>query len=75
MMHSPVTTVEKLAIFQGTAQRNVKIGVIVIVTGIVRMIVNATTVVDRDIYHVIVTGLVEVVVVVVDLATSNVTSE
>lgn len=62
---------EKLAIFQGTAQRNVKIGVVVIVTGIVRMIVNATTVVDRDIYHVIVTDLVEVEVVVaaVDLVT------
>lgn len=62
---------EKLVIFQGTAQRNVKIGVVVIVTGIVRMIVNATTVVDRDIYHVIVTDLVEVEVVVaaVDLVT------
>lgn len=62
---------EKLVIFQGTAQRNVKIGVVVIETGIVRMIVNATTVVDRDIYHAIVTDLVEVVVVVaaVDLVT------
>jgi ABC-type uncharacterized transport system permease subunit len=60
--------VEKLAIFQGTAQRNVKIGVVVIVTGIARMIVNATTVVDRDIYHAIVTDLVEEVVVAVAAA-------
>jgi hypothetical protein len=46
----------------------VKIGVVVIVTGIVRMIVNATTVVDRDIYHAIVTDLVEEVVVAVAAA-------
>ena len=64
---------EKLAIFQGTAQRNVKIGVVVIVTGIVRMIVNATTVVDQDIYHAIVTDLVEVEVAVAAAAVDLVT--